>query len=161
MGVVYRNGPGGIITRNPPRQDHRGGPGLSGIDWLDTPLDDFLPRPEKQEDGSADARRFPLGKGVAQDLVVGLWSNLQDAYVKLLSEEDYTRTETSGEVPIIRAGQRTYESLDRLTLRDLPTILDTLVVLEEEQKEYIAAERKARGMSRDRERRKRKKLGEW
>jgi hypothetical protein len=106
-------------------------------------------------------RRFPLGKGVAQDLVVGLSSNLQDAYVKLLSEEDYTRTETSGEVPIIRAGQRTYESLDGLTLRDLPTILDTLVVLEGEQKEYIAAERKARGMSRDRERRKRKKLGEW
>jgi hypothetical protein len=35
------------------------------------------------------------------------------------------------------------------------------VILEEEQKEYIAAERKARGMSRDRERRKRKKLGEW
>ena len=46
-------------------------------------------------------------------------------------------------------------------LRDLPTILDTLVVLEGEQKEYIAAERKARRMSRDRERRKRKKLGEW
>jgi hypothetical protein len=46
-------------------------------------------------------------------------------------------------------------------LRDLPTILDTLVVLEGEQKEYIAAERKARRMSRDRERRKCKKLGEW
>lgn len=73
---------------------------MSGIDWLDTPLDDFLPRPEKQEDGSAVNRRFPLGKGVAQDLVVGLSSNLQDAYVKLLSEEDYTRTETSARFPL-------------------------------------------------------------
>jgi hypothetical protein len=134
---------------------------LSGIDWLDTPLTDFLPRPEKQEDGSAVPRHHPLGESVAQGLVVGLSSDLQDAYVKLLSEEDYARAETSGEVPVIRAGQRTYESLEGLTLRDLPTILDTLVVLEKEQKEYIAAERKARGMSRDRERRKRKKLGEW
>ena len=134
---------------------------MSGIDWLDTPLDSFLSRTEKQEDGSAVHRRYPIGEGVAQDLVVGLSSDLQDAYVKLLSEEDYARAETSGEVPVIRVGERTYERLHGLALRDLLTILDTLVVLEGEQKEYIAAERKARRMSRDRERRKRKKLGEW
>jgi hypothetical protein len=69
---------------------------------------------------------------------------------------------------VIRDGQRGYEPLETLMLKDLPVVLETLVVLEEERKqregekaERMAEERKARRRVRDRERRQRKKLGEW
>jgi hypothetical protein len=82
--------------------------------------------------------------------------------------EEYEGFEKRGEVPLIRNGRRTHETLDRLTLRDLPAILDTLVVLEEEHQrreheeaERKTAERKKRESLRAKERRKLKKLGEW
>ena len=101
---------------------------------------------------------YPLGKSEAHRFIVGLGFWVEDTFWKLLAPEDANRTETTGEVPIIRDGQRTYENLDSLTLRDLPTILNTFVVLEEElgehdESERKAAERKARERIRARERR--------
>ena len=58
---------------------------------------------------------------------------------------DYDRLEKTGEVPIIRDTQRGYELLDELTLRDLPAVLDTFEVLEEElEKEKLEAMLEAR-----------------
>jgi hypothetical protein len=70
-----------------------------------------------------------------------------------------------GEVPIIRRdGQTTYRDFCDLTLRDLPAVLDTFVVLEAEAEERLraeserkAAERKEPDRIRARERRQRKK----
>jgi hypothetical protein len=78
------------------------------------------------------------------------------------------RLETTGEVPLIREGQRRFEGLDELTLRALPAILDTFEVLKEELEqrqiaefERKAAARKERERVRAKERRRLKKLGEW
>jgi hypothetical protein len=141
---------------------------LNAIDWLNTPLHDFLSKLEKQEDGANVYRADPLGEGEAHSLMVWLMTGVEDAYFRLLSEEDFERGEVRGEVPLMRDGRRTYEELNHLTLADLPAILDTLVVLEEEYKqrereesERLAAERKERDRVRAKERRKLKKLGEW
>jgi hypothetical protein len=97
------------------------------------------------------------------------------AYEQLLLEEDVDtfsedvgRFESTGEVPIIRDDQRSYERLDKRTLRDLPAILDTFKVLDEEKKQWEreeserkAAQAKRRENALARERRKRKKLGEY
>jgi hypothetical protein len=100
--------------------------------------------------------------------MVGLSSLVKETYWKLLVPEDIDRVETTGEVPVIRNGQRTYEILASLTFRDLPTVLDTIVVLEEEltqweraESECRAAERRELERIRARERRKLKKLGDW
>ena len=116
-------------------------------------------------------RDFPFGGGDAQKIVMRLAYDIERAYdqwAEWAAPEEYERFETRGEVPVIRGGQRGYEPLETLALKDLPAILDTLVVLEEERRREAAeekvrrlAERKARERVRAKERRKLKKLGEW
>jgi hypothetical protein len=141
---------------------------VSEIDWMSTPLESFLAAIPKRADGTTVHENFPLGDGQAQRLLVGLLDNIGDAYYELLPEEEYEGFEKKGEMPLIRNGRRTHEALDRLTLRDLPSVLDTLVILEEEDRrrqredaECKAAERKERERVRAKERRKLKKQGEW
>ncbi len=133
---------------------------MAGIDWTNTPLEDFLAVDERQQDGTFTQRLYPFGEGEAQRLMVGLFRDMQNAYEKLLPADD-TRYEATGRVPVIRDGERGYEPLSTLTLRDLPVVLDTLMVLEEEAGARSAEERKTRRRELERERRKRKKLGEW
>jgi hypothetical protein len=111
---------------------------------------------------------FPHGEGEAQNVLADLVTALEDAYAGLLSEEGLERFVSTGEVPIMREGARRYEPIDALTLRDLPDVLDTLIVLEEErgqeaaeERERKAAERRERERVRAKERRKLMKLGEW
>jgi hypothetical protein len=139
----------------------------------------------------------PLGKGQAQGIMQDLADSIGQAYANLLPVEidengeyrddvhylreitpdkrfdegknaDPISFEGNVEVPVIRDGCRVYERLDSFTLADLPAILDTLVVLEEEQsrrdqaeKERKAEERKRVKRERAKERRKLQKLGEW
>lgn len=140
----------------------------TGAPWLEAPLESFSSVSEEQEDGTVRQRRWPYGEGEAQRLMVGLSVGIEDAYIQCQSEEDWERLEATGEVAVIRNGVRGYERLDSLTLGDLPAILDTLVILEEEHKqrareesERKAAARKERERVRAKERRKLKKLGEW
>jgi len=141
--------------------------------------------------------QHPLGEGEAQSVVQSLAKSIAQAYTELLPVEydeetkeyrddvPYLREITSDktfdegkdtdsipfdgdvEVPIIRDGSRVYERLDSFTLDDLPTILNTLAVLqvEQRQREQVKAERKAEERKRvnrvrARERRKLKALGE-
>jgi len=142
---------------------------MSKADWLNTPMEDFFSKYEKQEDGTYIDRLYPLGEGEAYRLLVVLRFQIETAYENLLIEEDdFGRWDYQGEVPVIRGGQRTYEAFDGLTLGDLPAILDTFMVLQEEKARWEQAEaqrkhdeRKARRRELDRERRKLKKLGEW
>lgn len=108
---------------------------MSGIDWMDTPLDEFYPQPEFGEDGRPTGQQFvfPHGDGKAHAVLRSLQSDVDRTYEELITLEDYDRLEKTGEVPIIRNGQRGYKLLDELTLRDLPAVLDTFVVLEEER----------------------------
>jgi hypothetical protein len=123
---------------------------------------------ERQPDGTLKARNYPYGDGTAQILMVRLVAKVEDAYFELLSEEDSERLGETAEVPVIREGVRHYEDIRALTLRDLPAVLDTFVVLEQERErekleeaERKAAERKERERVRAKERRKLMKLGEW
>ena len=142
---------------------------MSVIDWTDSPLREFGPTDEWGEDGKTTGRTLHLhGEGKAQDVLFRLCIELDDIYGELFAAEDYDRLEQRLEVPVIREGVRHYERLDALTLRDLPAVLDTFVVLEEERKqeaaeerERRAAERRERDRLRAKERRKLKKLGEW
>ena len=141
---------------------------MNEIDWMDIPLENFSSAIRTQADGTALPESYPFGDGEAQRLMVGLSANVEELYSRLLSEEDLERFEAEGEVPLIREGRKTHKALDRLTLRDLPAILKTLVVLEKdhrrrerEEAERKAAERKTRERVRARERRNLKKLGEW
>jgi hypothetical protein len=141
---------------------------LSEIDWMETPLEDFFGVDERQADGSYIRRSYPFGDGVAQSVMVRLSYEVWRAYSELIGPEDDDRFETLGRVPVIRDGQRGYEPLEILMLKDLPAILDTLMVLEEEyrqrereESERKVAERKERDRVRAKERRKLKKLGEW
>lgn len=100
--------------------------------------------------------------------MIRLHADVEDAYAKLLGPEDFERFEAEGEVPVIRDAQRGYEAFDRLALTDLPAVLETLVMLEQEhaqrqreESERKKAERRNRERVRANERRKRKKLGEW
>jgi hypothetical protein len=136
---------------------------------LDTPLRDFSWKVEKLEDGSKRYREDPFGEGIPQLEMRRLWVFVRYTYEDLLlSEEEDSHFEPPGHVPVIRGGERVYEDLNLLTLRDLPAILDTFVVLEEElrvrkqeEAERKAAERKHIKRVRAKERRKLKKLGEW
>jgi hypothetical protein len=141
---------------------------LSGIDWTDTPLENFFGVDERQKDGTIRRLDYPFGDGEAQRVMVEVFWAVQSAYEMLIAPEDDEKYEILGKVPVIRDGQRGYEPLEILTLQDLPVILDTLMVLEEEHKqrereesERLAAERKERERVRAKERRKLKKLGEW
>lgn len=139
------------------------------IDWMGTPLRDFFIQHEMR-DGLTTGRLIrPLGEGAAQDVVYGWLTEIETTYGDLLPEvgEDLKLFE-EGKVPLLRDGQRVYERLDLLTLRDLPAVLDMFVVLEEEQKieereekERKAEERKRVNRLRARERRRLKELGEW
>jgi hypothetical protein len=142
---------------------------VSGIDWMNTPLEEFNVQHEMDEDGKTTGRMvFPHGEGEAQGLMGGLIDDVGGTYAGLLSEEDFGRFEETGEVPVMRQGARHYESIAALTLRDLPAVLDALTALEDErgqeaaeERERKATERKERERVRAKERRKLKKLGEW
>jgi hypothetical protein len=141
---------------------------LSGIDWMNTPLEDFVAVDERQEDGTYVHRPYPFGDGEAQRMMMDIFVAVQNAYERLIAPEDDERYEVLGRVPVIRDGQRGYEPLETLMLKDLPVMLDTLMVLEEEHKqgeraesERRADERKERERIRAKERRRLKKLGEW
>jgi hypothetical protein len=143
--------------------------GVSGIDWMDTPLREFLLTSEVGEDGGTTGREMYLhGEGAAQDVLFRLYTDVDAIYGELVGPEDSARLEETGEVPVIREGTRHYQDIDTLALRDLPAVLDTFVVLEEERErekleeaQRKAAERKERERVRAKERRKLKKLGEW
>jgi hypothetical protein len=139
------------------------------MDWWDTPLEEFYVQHEIGEDGKTTGRMvFPHGDGKAQEVMRGLQADVECAYEELLASEDLNRLEDTGEVPVIREGAKRYEPIFELTLRDLPAILETFVVLEEErshekaeEQERKANERRQRERIRAKERRKLKKLGEW
>lgn len=140
------------------------------IDWMVTPLRDFFIQHEMRDGLTTGRLIFPLGEGAAQDLVYGLFSQVETTYAELLPEvgEGLKLFEEEGKVPLLRDGVSVVEYLDRLTLGDLPAILDTFVVLEEgrkaeerEEKERKAEERKRINRLRARERKRLKELGEW
>jgi hypothetical protein len=149
------------------------------IDWSGTPLREFSLRWERQENGLLNANDYPYGKGAAQEIMIGLWADVESTYEKLIPYEldeagdvvtgdDVLHWERTGEVPIIRKGYREYVPLDSITLSDLPAILETFVVLDQELEQHksaIAERKKAEARYRERvrskERRKLKKLGEW
>ena len=138
---------------------------MNEINWLDIPLKEFGTK--IGEDGRM--LEDPHGEGEAQRFMWRLSNRLADTYFDVfLYEEDAARLEKRGEVPIIRDGQTTYRDFRDLALKDLPAVLDTLVVLDKEAEleriayaERKAAERKERNRIRAKERRKLKKLGEW
>src|SRR5215218_5762170 len=117
--------------------------GRPNIDWLNTPLEEFLHRREKQEDGTCNDVPYPYGDGIAQRIMIALVTEIRRAYELLIPSDtdeygnlvegnpDALRYERSGEVPVMRDGHRGYESIDSLTLADFPALLDTFVVLEE------------------------------
>ena len=100
---------------------------MSEIDWTDTPLDEFYPQPEFGR--TTGQRVFPHGDGKAHEVLRSLQSEVERIYDELIALGDYDRLEKTGEVPVIRNGQRGYELFDALTLRDLPAVLDTFMVL--------------------------------
>ena len=103
---------------------------MSGIEWMDTPLDEFYPRDEIGEDGRTSGQSvFPHGDGTAHAVLRSLQSAVESTYGELIATRDFDRLEKTGEVPVIRNGQRGYELFDALTLRDLPAVLDTFMVL--------------------------------
>ena len=107
---------------------------MSGIDWMDTPLAEFNLRSVFGEDGRTTGQmEFPHGDGKAHEVLRNLQSDVERKYEELMAPGDYDRLEKIGEVPVIRNGRRGYKLLDELTLRDLPAVLDTFVVLEEER----------------------------
>ena len=143
---------------------------MTKIDWTGTPMQVFLYGTETLDDGTMRTQDYPLGDGAPQRLIMHLYSDVDAAYERLISPEDFEHLEETGEVPVIRgeSAERTYERLEDLTLSDLPAVLDTLAELEAEHKrreadeaERKAQERKERERVRAKERRKLKKLGEW
>jgi hypothetical protein len=112
---------------------------MSGVDWMDTPLHYFLSGTfsaiAAREYETTEPSLYPLGDGAAPRLMATLLAEVDVAYDTLRAPDDEERYVNSGEVPVIREGQRGYEALETLTLRDLPAILDTLMVLEEEYKQ--------------------------
>src|SRR5215203_6804360 len=93
---------------------------MSGIDWMDTSLFEYHPRPrgEVGEDGRTTGRIVrPHGDGMAQDLMWGVSLDLERTYNDLLAPEDKDRFDNTYEVPVIRNGKRGYELFEKLTLR--------------------------------------------
>jgi hypothetical protein len=65
-------------------------------------------------------------------------------YAALVPEQDKDRFETKGEVPLLGEDRKVYVRLEDLTLRDLPAILHTIVVLEEDYwSDYLRRESEA------------------
>jgi len=139
------------------------------MDWWDTPLEEFHVQHEIGKYGKTTGRIvFPHGDRKAREVMRGLQADMERAYVELLASEDVDRLEDSGEVSIMREGAKQYKPISALTLRDLPAILETIAMLEEErshedaeERERKATERRRRERIRAKERRKLKKLGEW
>jgi hypothetical protein len=103
---------------------------VSEIDWMDTPLEEFYSQPEFGEDARTTGQMvFPHGDGTAHAVLRSLQSAVESTYGELIATRDFDRLEKTGEVPVIRNGQRGYELFDALTLRDLPAVLDTFMVL--------------------------------
>ena len=125
---------------------------MNEIDWMNIPLENFISAIRTRADGTTFQELYPFVDGEAQRLMVGLSAYVEEAYSRLLSEEDLERFETKGEVPLIREGRKTHKALARLTLRDLPTILDTLVALEEDHRRRERRRPSARPPSARRER---------
>ena len=119
---------------------------MSGIDWMDTPLTEFYPRDEIGEGAKTTGQIvFPHGDGKAHEVLRSLQSHVERTYEQHIALGDYDWLEKTGEVPVIRDTQRGYELLDELTLSDLPAVLDTFEVLEEElEKEKLEAMLEAR-----------------
>jgi hypothetical protein len=135
---------------------------MGGINWTNTPLEDFHYVYEEREDGKGlRTVLHPHGEGVAQRLVMSISNDVLHAYEGLLSLEDGERFEAAGEVPVIRGGRKGYEHIDSLTLADLPAVLETLAAMEEEAARLDAERKRRRRNALARERRKRKKLDEW
>jgi hypothetical protein len=147
---------------------------MGGIDWTNIPLEDFFRVEEEQEDGKVRTITYPHGEGVAQRIVMSVYTDVLHAYEGLLPsdedpyedpllqvDEDARRFGATGEVPIIRDGHKGYEDIDSLTLADLHTILDTLDAMDEEAARLDAERKRLRRNALARERRKRKKLGEY
>jgi hypothetical protein len=88
-----------------------------------------------REYGTTVPRLYPLGDGAARRIMAKLLAEVDVAYDTVRAPDDEERYVIAGEVPVIRDGQRSYEALETLMLRDLPAILDTLMVLEEEYKQ--------------------------
>jgi hypothetical protein len=100
------------------------------INWSNTPLVEFWP-------DLIGGVHYSHGEGRAQEIMRNLLKDIERAYDVLTLEEDTEdgyRFCYEGQVPVIRDGHRRYEDLEALTLADLPTVLDTLVALEEEQR---------------------------
>lgn len=168
------------------------------MDWNQNPMEEFKPRFEPSssfEDGIARYVEHPQGEGRAQQLMADIAESINRGYAYLLPrewdperddwvDEWYIRGTLEGktfeegdehdtfegyvEVPVIRGGHYHYERLDSFTLEDLPAILGTFAVLQEErdQREEVRSrakeeERKRVKRVRAKERRKLKKLGEW
>jgi hypothetical protein len=90
---------------------------VSGIEWMDTPLKEFYPRDEFGEDGKITGQMvFLHGEGKAHEVLRSLQSEVERIYEELIALGDIDRLEKTGEVPVIRNGQRGYELLDELTL---------------------------------------------
>lgn len=108
----------------------------SGSGWMDVPLEDFGPKLETEfgEDGLTTGRTeivYPLGEGAAQRFMARLSDLVEEAYCDCeITQAEAERIEERGETPIVRDGKRSYERLDRLTLRDLPGILDAFAMME-------------------------------
>ena len=84
--------------------------------------------------------------------MTGLQFEVDHIYDELVAPGDYDRLVETGEVPVIRNGKRGYELLEKLTLRDLPAVLDTFVVLEEEEKQKREKDERKRAERKERER---------
>ena len=111
---------------------------------------------------------YPHGEGEAQGFMWSLSNRLADTCLNLFDEGGAARFEKRSEVPLTLDEQTGYRDFFDLRLRDLPAVLDTLVVLEaeaeerwREEEERKAVERKERNRIRAKERRRLKKLGEW
>ena len=145
------------------------------IDWLNTPLEkfgfkEFGGSMEQREDGTI-VFNAPSDETVSAGIMRSIARELDRAYERLLpfdTDEEVDRYQRTAEVPVIRNGYRGYESLDTITLSNLPAILDTLLVLEEEHKQRLReekerkeGERKERARVLAKERRRRKKIGAW
>ena len=142
---------------------------MNEIDWMNIPLENFISAIRTRADGTTFQELYPFGDGEVQRLMVGLSADVEEALILGCC----LRRTWSGSRPRVRCrsfakGAKTHKALARLTLRDLPTILDTLVALEEdhrrrerEEAERKTAERKTRKKVLAKERRKLKKLGEW
>ena len=98
--------------------------------WTEVPLEEFGQQHEFGEDGRTTGRMvFRHGDGEAQRVLSRLAELVSNAYEALLSEEEGELYEREGKVPVLRAGHRSYETIDTITLGDLPVVLDTLQVL--------------------------------